>query len=827
MAQTTQRVVELQIKLQGANSIKELEEVTSEINQELKGISTSSESFTKMQNLAKKANSQLKEVGESVAGITSTEKAEAINKMGQGLVGAFQAAAGASLVFGEKSSEELQKVIAKVGGLFAVTDGLKKVTEAFSAKNIAGLKATVKGFQESTIAAKLFGSGVSKALIATGLGALVVLLGVIIANFDKIKAAASKAFDSLKDNVPLIGKISDLVEGLKERFGSLGNFIKGVGAAIEKLFQFKFSEIGDAFNAAVEEGKKLDAVTNQYKETITDTNKQHENTIKLLQAQGGKEQEILNLEKKRNKEIVDILTKKEKLGDLSEKEKEALEEAKFQLQLLNIEQAKLNKKRQEERDKAEKERQEKAAQDAKDAIAAAEKAAQDAKDRAAAEEAAKAAEKALYFQKLDNDLKAENLEIQKWIDNTTESEFTKKERIQQLENERKTAQTKLNYLAAEYAKLTDTEKQQQAGVDMYAEMLGYAEEIQDATAGIKKEQDGLTKATEETTDAEKEWQKILKEIAFWMGQANDLAMAAFDLAIMNAEREAELEQEKLDEKFERDKEDLERRQEMEQEAADKKIELAKETQEEINDSINDLNEELNDAEGERYDEIQAQIEAQKQAQIDAEAAAAQAAADKEKLIAQQKLEAKALDDKLAADKAATEKKARKLQKQQAIVSTTMNTAMAVMNAIATGQPIWVGIALAAVAAATGAIQLAQIKKQPEYASGGYTKDGAVNEPAGIVHAGEYVVPQRVLRNPMAQAMVESLEGMRLKGYADGGTVTTTTPTIPDTSNMIDYARFGNEVARALKDNPMFVSWTEWKEMDNKVRFLQSRAGIGK
>lgn len=827
MAQTTQRIIELVVKLQGAKSLEELEKVTEEINDELKQVGENAEAFEDLAKLANDAVAQVKKVDDELSQVTAQEKTEAIRKVGEGLVGAFQVAAGASLFFGKKTSEELEKVIAKVGGLFNMVDGLDKVSKVFAANNIKALKATVKGFQESAIAAKLFGTTTKAALTATGIGVLVVILGTIIANFQKIKEAAAKAFDSMRNAFPVIDKIGNLVDNLKEKFGTLGNFVKGVGAAMEKLFQLKFREIADAFNAAVEEGKQLNAVVDEYQSKILDTQQAHENRIKLLQTQGGKEQEILNLEKERNKEIVDLLTKKEKLGTLSEKEKEALEEAKFQLQLLNIEQDKLNKKRQEERDKAEKERQDKAAQDAKDAIAAAEKAAQDAADKKAADEAARTAEKALYFQKLDNDLKAENLEIQKWIDNTTESEFTKKERIQQLENKKLASQKKLNFVAKEYAELTDTEKQQQKGVDLYAEMLGYAEEVQDATAGIRKEQEGITEATDDITDAEKEWQKILKEIAFWMGQANELAMAAFDLAIMNAEREAELEQEKLDEKFERDKEDLERRQEMEQEAADKKIELAKETQEEINDSINDLNEELNDAEGERYDEIQAQIEAQKQAAIDAEMAAAQANADKEKLIAQQKLEAKALDDKLAADKAATEKKARKLQKQQAIVSTIMNTAMAVMNAIATGQPIWVGIALAAVAAATGAIQLAQIKKQPEYASGGYTKDGAVNEPAGIVHAGEYVVPQRVLRNPMAQAMVESLEGMRLRGYADGGTVTTTTPTIPDTSNMIDYARFGNEVARALKDNPMFVSWTEWKEMDNKVRFLQSRAGIGK
>lgn len=64
-----------------------------------------------------------------------------------------------------------------------------------------------------------------------------------------------------------------------------------------------------------------------------------------------------------------------------------------------------------------------------------------------------------------------------------------------------------------------------------------------------------------------------------------------------------------------------------------------------------------------------------------------------------------------------------------------------------------------------------------YSDGGYTGDGGVHEPAGIVHKGEYVVSQAELRNPSVVPMVRAIEGVRqsrkhgragVHGYADGG-----------------------------------------------------------
>lgn len=70
---------------------------------------------------------------------------------------------------------------------------------------------------------------------------------------------------------------------------------------------------------------------------------------------------------------------------------------------------------------------------------------------------------------------------------------------------------------------------------------------------------------------------------------------------------------------------------------------------------------------------------------------------------------------------------------------------------------------AAMALAAGMVQVAAIKKQQQqsvsegYAKGGFTKPGAVDEVAGVVHAGEWVASQKLLASPVARPLIEALD----------------------------------------------------------------------
>lgn len=106
-----------------------------------------------------------------------------------------------------------------------------------------------------------------------------------------------------------------------------------------------------------------------------------------------------------------------------------------------------------------------------------------------------------------------------------------------------------------------------------------------------------------------------------------------------------------------------------------------------------------------------------------------------------------------------------LQVVATIAQTAANAVQAYNAGLSVGGPAGLVLApiAAALAVAQGAVQIALIKKQQQaaeaqgYSKGGFTRPGAVDEPAGIVHAGEWVASQKLLANPVARPMIEALD----------------------------------------------------------------------
>lgn len=136
-----------------------------------------------------------------------------------------------------------------------------------------------------------------------------------------------------------------------------------------------------------------------------------------------------------------------------------------------------------------------------------------------------------------------------------------------------------------------------------------------------------------------------------------------------------------------------------------------------------------------------------------------------------------------------------------LAQATASGAMAMIQAwnAAGGNPVLAGVIMALIGATTVA-QLATIVAQRNaiknstpgssssgasvsqqrtvngFSEGGYTGDGGRLEVAGVVHRGEYVVPQPEMRDPQVAAMVANIETRRrrrtsanaLPGFAEGG-----------------------------------------------------------
>ena len=119
---------------------------------------------------------------------------------------------------------------------------------------------------------------------------------------------------------------------------------------------------------------------------------------------------------------------------------------------------------------------------------------------------------------------------------------------------------------------------------------------------------------------------------------------------------------------------------------------------------------------------------------------------------------------LAKAKNEANKKLFAMQVIQAVAQTAQNAISAYGSAAAI--PV-VGYIMAPIAAAmaiaAGMIQIAAIKKQQqasgaqEYAQGGFTPQGRVNEEVGVVHAGEWVASQKLLASPVARPLINALD----------------------------------------------------------------------
>lgn len=125
------------------------------------------------------------------------------------------------------------------------------------------------------------------------------------------------------------------------------------------------------------------------------------------------------------------------------------------------------------------------------------------------------------------------------------------------------------------------------------------------------------------------------------------------------------------------------------------------------------------------------------------------------------------EKEISAAKNEANKKMFSMQVIQAVAQTAQNALNAYGSAAAI--PL-IGYILAPVAAAAavaaGSLQVAAIKKQQAaasaqgYSSGGFTRKGAVNEPAGVVHAGEWVASQRLLSDPVARPLINMLDSVQ-------------------------------------------------------------------
>jgi membrane protein involved in colicin uptake len=135
---------------------------------------------------------------------SDTQALDAAMSLGSGVAGAFSVATGTMAMFGDES-EEVQQAILKVQSSLAILNGVQAVANTLNKDSALMIQLQTRGLTLLTGAQKAYSlvvgtsTGALKAfriaLISTGIGAIVVAVGLLIANFEKISKWVTDLID--------------------------------------------------------------------------------------------------------------------------------------------------------------------------------------------------------------------------------------------------------------------------------------------------------------------------------------------------------------------------------------------------------------------------------------------------------------------------------------------------------------------------------------------------------------------------------------------------------------------------------------------------------
>ena len=249
-----------------------------------------------------------------------------------GMVAGFQAAQATMNLFGIEN-ETVIKSLQKMQSLMAITQAIPAIDDGVKAFKRLGL--AIKG-------ATVGMSSLKKALISTGIGAAVVAVGALVANFDKLKAAITGTNDELEKEKKLqmdahLKKVNDelskrlsLEEQIRkaggqddvtiaeERVKSIEKEIKKKEALIEANRREQ-AQAYMAYNNAIQQGKSQSYI-NELKEKWLNVSKKEDVYLKEIES-------IRNGQLKTAKEELEIEKKLQAARDIKAKQDEAAKAA--------------------------------------------------------------------------------------------------------------------------------------------------------------------------------------------------------------------------------------------------------------------------------------------------------------------------------------------------------------------------------------------------------------------------------------------------------------------------------------------------------------------
>lgn len=290
------------------NLKQELRSIEGELNKMASSGDTGSEAFKKLQQRAGQVKDQINDTKGAIKALSSdTFRLDAFAQGAQAIAGGFASAQGALALFGSEN-KQVEEAIKKTQGAMALLQGVTTITNVLQKESALRLAiaTTAQGAYTAVVGAS---TGAMKlfrlALASTGIGALVVGLGLLISNFDDVKKVVMNLiapFDGI------IAKVRDF------------------------LSTISFGLIDDASTAKTKANaeKSLEAI-NKLAKGNESIEKQMQRNIDIAKAKGKNDKEVFELEKqllefrlKNNYAEQEAIKRKIQAGNATDEERKKL-----------------------------------------------------------------------------------------------------------------------------------------------------------------------------------------------------------------------------------------------------------------------------------------------------------------------------------------------------------------------------------------------------------------------------------------------------------------------------------------------------------------------
>lgn len=211
------------------------------------------------------ASKHIKSLKSNTAGLDQAIRIVSTMTAGFGLLQGATALAGSN-------NEDLQKTLVKVNSAMLILSSLQQIQNELTQEDTKlkiGLTTATNLWTWATTGTTLAMKALRIAILATGIGAFIVGLGLLIANFDKVKEAVINLFPSL-GNIPKLWE--DIKVKTLEVISQIVPRIKQFASVISDIFTLNWGKIKDDWEkGSAEAAKAAKAASDKfYKEKSTD-----------------------------------------------------------------------------------------------------------------------------------------------------------------------------------------------------------------------------------------------------------------------------------------------------------------------------------------------------------------------------------------------------------------------------------------------------------------------------------------------------------------------------------------------------------------------------